>query len=233
MDQRGYLPNSRHRKTYAIKSFFTFLHRYEYLPVDIAKQLIPPTPQEHEPRYLTEQEYTRLLNACCTNRRDTAIITLFLQTGMCLSELAGLKLSDIELPTTISPDPNDTGIARIRRKGGTIDTIALNFKACDALAAYLAERPTTGHAAVFISKLDTPLSTRAIQYMIEKYLEAAGIVGASVHKLRHTFATHHVARGTDLKTLQDMLGHASLVSTEVYVSPAKNVQRQALQEHAL
>ena len=233
MDRRGYLPASRHRKTYAIKSFFSFLHRYEYVPYDIAERLIPPSPPEHEPRYLTEQEYTRLLEACRNNMRDTAIIVLFLQTGMRLAELAGLKLPDIELPTTITTNPNDTGLVRIRRKGGTIDTLPLNYKACAALSAYLAERPAAENDGVFVSKVGTQMSRRAIQGMMTKYLEKAGIKGASVHKLRHTFATHHVARGTDLKTVQDMLGHASLISTEVYVAPAKKVQRQALQEHAL
>src|SRR5207244_2955478 len=105
-------------KTYALKTFFAFLYRSGYLPVDIAEHLFPPTPPDHEPRYLTEQEYTRLITACCANVRDTAIIVLFLQTGMRLAELAGLKRSDIELPTTISSNPDDTGLARIRRKGG-------------------------------------------------------------------------------------------------------------------
>lgn len=233
MDRRGYLPSSRHRKTYAIKRFFSFLNRYEYLSRDIAEHLIPPTPPAHEPRYLTEQEYQKLLMACHDNVRDTAIIVLFLQTGMRLVELASLAVNDIQLPTTISHEPNDTGTARIKRKGGKIDTVVLNYKACEALAVYLAGRPVVDHEGLFVSKVGTQMSRRAIQGMITKYLTKASIRGASVHKLRHTFATHHVARGTDLKTVQDMLGHASLVSTEVYIAPAKKVQRQALQEHAL
>ena len=187
MDRRGYQPTSRHRKTYAIKSFFTFLHRYDYLPRDIAERLIPPTPPHHEPRYLTEQEYQKLLAVCCHHPRDTAILVLFLQTGMRLAELAGLRLSDIELPTTMSRNPDDTGLARIRRKGGKIDTVVLNYKACVALAAYLAVRLTVEHTGLFVSKVGTQMSKRAIQTMMSKYLAQAGIVGASVHKLRHTF----------------------------------------------
>jgi site-specific recombinase XerD len=77
------------------------------------------------------------------------------------------------------------------------------------------------------------MSTRAIQHRMTKYVKEAGITGASVHTLRHTMATHHVARGTDLKTVQETLGHASLATTSIYVSLAKKAQKKALQEHAL
>jgi site-specific recombinase XerD len=77
------------------------------------------------------------------------------------------------------------------------------------------------------------MSIRAIQERVQKYLDEAGITGASVHTLRHTMATHHVAHGTDLKTVQETLGHASLATTTIYVSLAKTAQRKALQEHAL
>ena len=77
------------------------------------------------------------------------------------------------------------------------------------------------------------MSTRPIQQRLEKYLEKGGIEGASIHTLPHTIASHHVARGTDLKTVQETLGHASLATTTIYVSLAKTAQRKALQEHAL
>ena len=82
-------------------------------------------------------------------------------------------------------------------------------------------------------EVKAPMSPRAIQYRVRKYLDEARIKGASVHTLRHTMATHHVARGTDLKTLQETLGHADLATTSIYVSLAKKAQRQALQENAL
>ncbi|MDQ5853639.1 MAG: tyrosine-type recombinase/integrase, partial [Chloroflexota bacterium] len=108
-----------------------------------------------------------------------------------------------------------------------------NHKACKALAAYLKIRIDVGSPALFLSQFKQPMSTRAIQQRVDKYLSEAGIEGASVHTLRHTMATHHVARGTDLKTVQETLGHASLATTTIYVSLAKNAQRKALQEHAL
>ncbi len=77
------------------------------------------------------------------------------------------------------------------------------------------------------------MSVRAIQQRVSKYLAEVGVQAASVHTLRHTMATHHVARGTDLKTVQETLGHASLETTTIYVSLAKKAQRKALQDHAL
>ncbi len=77
------------------------------------------------------------------------------------------------------------------------------------------------------------MTARAIEYMVAKYLAETGILHASVHTLRHTMATRHVARGTDLKTVQVTLGHASLATTSIYVSLSKRAQKKALQEHAL
>jgi len=233
MDRRGYVSSTRNRKTQSIRILFQFLAFYGITERNLATELIPPRIQKQEPRFLTEAEYQRLLRVCSHNARDAAIIELFLQTGMRLAELAKLQLTDIDIPKRITPDPDNTGSVRVRRKGGKIDTIPLNHKACKALAAYLKVRIDAGYAALFLSQFKQPMSTRAIQQRVEKYLEEAGIEGASVHTLRHTMATHHVARGTDLKTVQETLGHASLATTTIYVSLAKNAQRKALQEHAL
>lgn len=125
------------------------------------------------------------------------------------------------------------GFASITRKGGKHDTIPLNYKACKALKLWLSVRPGVEHDALFVSKFGGPLSLRAIQAMISTAMAEASIRGASAHTLRHTMATHHVARGTDLKTVQETLGHADLKTTAGYVQLAKKAQRKALQEHAL
>ena len=233
MDRRGYSSATRNRKTQAIRVFFQFLHRQEVLADNVAARLIPPPIQKREPRFLSEEEYQRLLRACSHHARDAAAIEILLQTGMRLSELARLTLTDIELPKRFTPDPENTGTAHVRRKGGKQDTVPLNFKACRAIAAYLKVRPKVGHDTIFVSKFKTPMTPRAIEYMLSKYLAEAGIKNASVHTLRHTMATHHVAKGTDLKTVQETLGHVSLETTTIYVSLAKKAQRKALQEHAL
>ena len=182
---------------------------------------------------MSEVEYQRLLRVCSHHPRDAAIVEVFLQTGMRLSELARLTLNDLELPTRITRDPDNTGTVHVTRKGGKIDTIPLNYKACQALAAWLKVRPAVEHDALFVTKFRTSIGKRAIQQAIQKYMNEAGIVHASVHTLRHTMATHHIARGTDPKTIQEALGHASLTTTTIYISLAKKAQRKALQEHAL
>lgn len=233
MDRRGYEASTRKRKTYAIKTFFAFLHRQAIIAQNVAARLIPPIPKKKEPRFLSEDEYQRLLRVCSHNVRDAAIVEVLLQTGMRLSELARLKLSDVELPKRISRDPDNTGTVRVLRKGGRTDSIPLNYKACQALVNYLKVRPAVDHDSLFVTKFKTPISPRAIQHLVTAHLSGARIAGASVHTLRHTMATHHVARGTDLKTVQETLGHASLATTTIYVSLAKKAQRKALQEHAL
>jgi integrase/recombinase XerC len=233
MDRRGYAASTRERKTYAIKTFFKFLHHQGITREHIATRLIPPRREMREPRFLSEQEYQQLLRAASHNARNAAIIELFLQTGMRLSELARLTLADLEIPKRITRDPDNTGLVRILRKRGKTQTIPLNYKACQAVASYLRVRPAVAHDTLFVTKFKTPMSKRAVQYTITKYLQEVGITNASTHTLRHTMATHHVARGTDIKTLQETLGHERLETTAIYVSLAKTAQRKALQEHAL
>ena len=107
------------------------------------------------------------------------------------------------------------------------------MEACRALKTWLATRPNVAHDGLFVTKFGTAMSKRAIQAVVAKHLEEAEIAGASVHTLRHTMATHHIANGTDLKTIQETLGHADLATTALYVSLAKQAQKRALQEHAL
>jgi site-specific recombinase XerD len=233
MDRRSYQASTRNRKTYAIKSFFNFLHRRGVIAENVAHDLIAPKPQKREPRFLSEEEYKRLLRVCSHHPRDAAIIELFLQTGMRLSELANLTLDDIELPKKISRDPEHIGTVRMTRKRGKSQTIPLNYKACQALKTWLKVRPQVDHPALFVTKFQTPMSIRAIQYTIEKYLRLANISNASVHTLRHTMAIHHIAKGTDLKTIQETLGHESLETTTIYIGLAKQAQRKALQQNAL
>jgi site-specific recombinase XerD len=233
MDRLGYRPSSRNRKTHAIKSFFQFLKRQKYIATNPAEELIPPTPSRDEPRFLTAAEYKELLRAVSHHPRDAAIIELFLQTGMRLSELARLTLSDISLPSKITKDAENMGSVRVRRKGGRVQSIPLNYKASKALKAYIEVRPSVPHTGLFVTKYREQMGNRGIQRVIQKYMEEAGIEGGHTHTLRHTHATHHAAKGTDLKTIQENLGHADLKTTSMYISLAKEAQKKALQENAL
>jgi site-specific recombinase XerD len=133
MDKRGYQPSTRNRKTHSIKNWFKFLYHQGVIAENIAYRLIPPRAVKPEPRFLSEAEYARLLRACSHHPRDAAIIELFLQTGMRLSELARLMLGDLELPPKINRDPDNMGTVRVTRKGDKVDTFPLNYKACQAL----------------------------------------------------------------------------------------------------
>ena len=237
LDRRGLEPSSRNRKTYAIKTFFAYLVQAGYLKQDPAKPLIPPSIPHKERRFLSEEEYQALLSQV-TSVSDRAMLELFLQTGLRLSELARLSVDDLELPRRISKDPENVGFLKVRRKGAKEMVLPLNWKVCEALGAWLSERRErmkNGETseALFVSKFREPMSNRAIRYMVHKYLERAGIRDASVHTLRHTMATHYLTRGGDLKSVQEMLGHQSLETTQIYVGLAKKVQRRMVQELAL
>lgn len=229
---------TRNRKAYAIKSFFKYLVRGRYAIDNAAEALIPPKIPKQEPRFLSTSEYTALLDQI-TDTRDRAIVTLFLQAGLLLSELAKLEMDDVQLPDQVSKDPEHVGVIKVERKDASEEYLPLNWKACEALTAWFVERgnklreKATSTQAVFVNKFGGPLSARSIERMVIKYLKKAEIENASVHTLRHTMATHYVAKGGDIKSIQDMLGHASLETTQIYVSLAKKMQQRMVQEFAL
>jgi site-specific recombinase XerD len=231
LDRRGLQGSYRRRKVAAIKSFFTFLQQDGLIPASPAEKLIPPERERHQPRVLTEAEYKRLMLAVHGEIRDEAIIELLLQTGIRLSEVARLKVSDLELPVKF--DREHVGAAHISGKGRKERTVTLNFKAARALRNYLAIRPKVDETAVFITKFGYPMGMRSIQNVVAKHLHAAGIQDASVHALRHTFATQHVRKGTSLRTVQGALGHESLATTSLYVGLARAQMDKELQENAL
>jgi len=233
LDRSGYTGTTRRRKTSSIKSFFGFLKQYGYITNNVAEGLIPPAREYKEPRVLTTREYQALLRACSHDIRDAAIIELLLQTGIRLSELARLTLDDVDLPKRVSRDPTNAGTLFVYGKGRKERTITLNYKACKAIKVWLKIRPSVDSDSLFVSKFLEPMSPRAYEYIVKKYLKEAGIKGASVHTLRHTFATHHVAKGTSLRTVQEALGHADLKTTSIYVQLAREAMNKELQEHAL
>lgn len=238
LDRQGLKASSRNRKAYSIKTFFSYLYQSGGVTTNYADHVIPPKIPNKEPRFLSEGEFQSLL-AQISNSRDRAIVTLFLQTGMRLSELVNLNLLDLQLPKRISKDPNDVGLVHVHRKGADIEYLPLNWKACEALKTWLVERGRLAQRkmlstpALFLSKYGKRLSQRSVQRMLEKYLDRADIKVASVHTLRHTMATHYLAKGGDIKSVQAMLGHSSLRTTETYVSLAKKLQRKMVQDLAL
>ena len=188
---------------------------------------------------LIQSEYAALLDAI-DDVRDRAIAMLFLQTGIRLSELVGLNLSDLDLPKPLPGVSPTTGTIQVTRRHGQIELLPVNWKAVQALEAWLERRQELSNQkswatdALFVSKLGTRLSQRAIQLLMRKYLDQAGIRQASVHALRHTMATHYLAKGGDIGAVQGMLGHAEVETTQqLYEEPAKRLQRRMVQELAL
>jgi site-specific recombinase XerD len=234
LDSQHLTGSTRRRKVAAIRSFFLFLEDAGHRTGNPAAKLVPPEREWNQPRYLTEQEYKRLLAAVQHEVRDGAIIELFLQTGLRLSEVSRLQLADMELPARVSKEPGCVGSARVQGKGRRQRTVTLNWKACKALKAYLAVRPSDAEDdAVFQTKFRRGMGPRSIELLVEKYLKEAAIHDASVHTLRHTFATHSVKRGTGLQVIKEVLGHASLKTTTIYVGLAREEMHRQLQENAL
>ncbi len=117
LDRRHLAPASRNRKPYSIKTFFAYLTQSGYLRKNMALELIPPTIPHKDRRFLSEAEYQRVLSN--VNRvRDRAVLELFLQTGLRLSELVNLDTTDLELPKRVTKDPENVGMIRARRKRG-------------------------------------------------------------------------------------------------------------------
>src|SRR5512147_1582443 len=234
LDDRGLKGSTRHRKVAAIKTFLRFLEREGELRVDFSSRLSWPEVQRDEPRALSVVEYTALLREAGHHPRDAAILELLLQTGIRLSELTALTVEDVTLPAKPSLDPiNGYGLLRVRRKGRRLQELILNYKACRALKAYLRFRPEAAAPALFLTKYQEPISGRSVQKLMKKYATAAGVGWAHVHTLRTTHITEHIARRTDIKTVQGNAGHASLATTNFYARYVKEAQIRAMQENAL
>lgn len=227
LERRGFAGATRKRKTVSIRSFLKFLYQDQYISSNLAKRVIPPFVDNKMPFYLTEAEYNRLRKACAGNARDAAIVELLLQTGIRLSELTRLTIDDIEFL-------EGGGLVRIKGSRGREERIIpLNTKASEALKGYVAARPDTSNSIIFLNRFEHPFGDRGVQKMLRKYQKKAGIERASIHTLRHTFGVQHIAKGTNLKTIQEIMGHKDARSTLIYISLAKMVVKRELQENAL
>jgi site-specific recombinase XerD len=232
LDSRGLKGSTRRRKIAAIRSFFGFLHAQGLLTDNPTQFVVLPELEEYEPKVLTTAEYRLVRELSDTNMRDRAIIELLLQTGVRLNELSQLRLSDVTLPAKISAD-GQPGSLHVRGKGRKERTVTLNWKAAAALKKWLAMRGEADTDRLFLTRYRQGITPRSIQKMVTRYLTQAGIVGASVHSLRHTFATQQVKAGTTLSIVRDMLGHADIKTTSIYVGLARDLMDKEIQEHAL
>ena len=234
LEQKGFASLTRKRKVVAIRSFLSFLYQDSYTQTNIAKLIVLPFTENTTPQVLTQSECDQLRKACIDSPRDRAIIELLLQTGIKLSELIRLTLNDIEFETPEKTGEKQSGFMRILGGRGKEERlIPLNTKACIALKNDIDARKDAGNSILFLNRFGEPLGERGVQKMLKRYLKRAEIRGASIQTLRHTFGAQHIAKGTSLKTIQEVMGLKDVRSTSVYQSLAKEVITREMQENSL
>jgi len=203
--------NTISRRLSTLRSFFKFLTREGYLKTNPITSISSPKKEKHLPMFLTEEEVTRLIEASLTKDerglRDRAILELFYSTGMRISELVGLNIEDIDFIG---------GVAKVKGKGKKERIAPVGDTATSAIRAYLKMRKKQTEA-LFLNKSRRRITDRGVRDIVKKYIRLASIKqGVSAHTLRHSFATHLLNRGADLRSVQELLGHANLSTTQIY-----------------
>jgi len=209
----GYDARSIARKVASVKALFRYLSRRKLVKSNPALLLRSPKLPRRLPKFLSAEEAVRVIEAPKTDTwqglRDRAILELLYATGVRVSELAALSVSDVRLV--------DETI-RVMGKGRKERIVPFGKPALEALIAYMQRRPRYGDAkALFLNRNGRRLTGRSIERIVEKYGRQAGL-GRSIspHVLRHSFATHLLDRGADLRSVQELLGHRSISTTQIY-----------------
>jgi integrase/recombinase XerC len=216
------------RKLAAVRAFLKYLRREEILDEDPAALIPTPKREVRIPAHLSEDEAQRLMDAPVATdpltRRDQAILELFYASGLRRSELAGLDLDDVNLSGRM---------VHVLGKGGKPRVVPFNNSAASAIRAWLKDREAIayqpravtrgGRAAskardpLFVNYRGTRLTVRSIDRLVKRYVTTSGTrEGISPHALRHSFATHLLQRGADLRAIQELLGHSRLSTTQRY-----------------
>jgi tyrosine recombinase XerC len=202
----------RHLST--LRSFFRFLTRENYLKTNPILMLSSPKLEKHLPSFMTEAEVGKLIESAFAKDdkdeqgfRDRAILETFYSSGLRISELVSLDLSDIDFIS---------GIVKVMGKGRKERVVPIGEAALISIRRYIDKRKKKSEIA-FLNKNGTRISTRGVRNIVEKYLKFSGAhQGVSPHTFRHSFATHLLNRGADLRTVQELLGHANLSTTQIY-----------------
>lgn len=230
LKQRQYAPSTVARKIAALKSFFRFLIACGQSVTDPTSGLDAPRVERHLPRPLSADDVARLLDAPPkTNApkalRDRALLELLYASGMRVSEAVNLRLSDVDLAACTVRCPGRGGRARL---------IPMDARVCQSLAAYIEKgRPALlrdpQDEALFLNHRGQKLTRQGLWLIIKAYADAAQIQGeVTPHTLRHSFAAHRLTRGADIQEVQQLLGHANLSTTQVYVQVARSETTEAV-----
>jgi integrase/recombinase XerC len=218
LNQQGYAKSTVARRVSAVRSWCRFLCRQGSLSSNPSDGLRGPRQEKKLPHFLSEADLVRLLQTPPADTplgvRDRAILETLYAAGLRVSELTGLNLEALDL---------DDGVATIRGKGKRERLALLGPQSVAALRLWLDRRTQLlGRraevlTALFLNKNGTRLSSRSVGRLVEKHLKQAGLdPRASPHTLRHSFATHLLDRGADIRGVQELLGHRSLATTQVY-----------------
>ena len=218
LHEAGYAKTSIARRLASMRSFFRFGQREGWTKSNPAKPLRNPRKPRSLPHFLSSEEIGRLLMAPPggdeLGKRDRAILEVLYSAGLRVSELAGLNLGDVD---------RDSGTLRVRGKGKRERISPIGSYATRALDAWLKVRrvsprePAGPASPVFVNRFGRRLTTRSVARMLEKYLKLTGLdLRTTPHTLRHSFATHLLDRGADIRSVQELLGHKSLVTTQIY-----------------
>jgi tyrosine recombinase XerC len=203
------------RKLAAIRSFFRFLFREKYIKTNPADSVFTPKLDKKLPEFLDAERIITLITApageTIAGLRDRAILEVLYSTGIRVSELVGLNQEDIDLIS---------GAAKVRGKGKKERIALLGREAQHAIGDYLNKRQVAGSdtsKALFLNKSKTRLTDRSVRRIIDKYIRQCSIEQKiSPHSIRHSFATHMLNNGADLRSIQELLGHKNLSTTQIY-----------------
>jgi tyrosine recombinase XerC len=220
LHQRRYQRSSMARKVASLRAFFQFLHRERVVAVNPARAVATPKAVKRHPRFLSVDEVFRLIqapdNKTLAGVRDKAILEVFYSSGARISELAALDEEDMDL---------SIGLMKVMGKGRKERLVTLGSHAVKALEEYVNKKDLTDKGdfsehrkrALFLNRYGKRLSVRGIRRVVEKYARQSGLAQhISPHGLRHSFATHLLDGGADLRSIQELLGHVSLSTTQKY-----------------
>jgi integrase/recombinase XerC len=230
---RGLAASSIARKAAALRACFRLLARRGLIDVDPAAGLGSPRGPRRLPVVLKQRQVEELLarprRADPVGLRDLAVLELLYATGMRVGELCGLELGDVDLAADA---------VRVHGKGGKQRIVPFGEPAREALLQYLVEGrqpmlPTTGpmSQALFFNRRGRPMTTRDVRGMLQRYRVGAGVPdGTSPHTLRHSFATHLLEGGADLRSVQELLGHVALTTTQTYTHVSNERLRRVYEQ---
>jgi integrase/recombinase XerC len=218
LHEKNYSKASTARKLATLRSFYKFLLRTGRIAVNPVAAIRTPKQERRLPKFLDQEQIEKLLSAPPDDRmigaRDRAMLEVLYSTGMRVSELVAMDIDDLDVIA---------GTVRVRGKGKKERLAPLGGPALSALSKYTELRSGERNKEkfdirpLFINKLGQRLSTRSVRRKLDKYLAEAGLdPDVSPHTLRHSFATHMLERGADLRSVQELLGHQSLSTTQIY-----------------